>query len=228
MSRRSAWELPLSSGFLLLHEREPVTEELQPPLERYYFRPERLANRGARVVRDAIPRVPCTLKGATPVSPVRDLEGEHAASTTSFLSGRIGQKIFCTRFCLLRSCKKTEDCKSGKGSITQPHPVLQATGGATVLHKLDELQRFISGTAHATSCCSDPSLCGRAALCSLQCVHHQLPMAVISPLHRCRALVALPPLWALQAVACGEKYPAQTEIQSEPPSQSAGLHGQRR
>nr|XP_023699761.1 kinesin-like protein KIF12 isoform X2 [Paramormyrops kingsleyae] len=119
---------------------------------------------------------------------------------------------------------------------------------AQLLHKLDELQRsdtpvicyvtplttccksvccmcrVISSTAHATSSCSGPSLCGRAAHCSLQCVHHQLPLAIISPLHRCRA-VALPPLRALQAVASGEKYSAQTEIQSEPPSQSAGLHG---
>ncbi|XP_048833613.1 basic proline-rich protein-like [Brienomyrus brachyistius] len=54
---------------LQLRELEPATIELPPPPERCFFRPEQLANRGARAVGEAIPRVPRSLKGATPVSP---------------------------------------------------------------------------------------------------------------------------------------------------------------
>ncbi|XP_048836803.1 kinesin-like protein KIF12 isoform X2 [Brienomyrus brachyistius] len=158
--------------------------------------------------------------------PLGKVETDHLAEGSSCSSA-------CLKDLLQEVMQENRKLQVEKGALlnhiqsSKQQGALLSLEKAQLLHKLDELQRVISGTAHATCCCSGPSLCGQVARCSLQCLHHQLPMAVISPLHRRRALVALPPLRALQAVACGEKYPAQTEIQSEPPSQSAGLHGRR-
>ncbi|XP_048854583.1 uncharacterized protein LOC125722465 [Brienomyrus brachyistius] len=41
--------------FILKLPPSPAATDLPPPLERYFFRPKRLANKGASVVRDVIP-----------------------------------------------------------------------------------------------------------------------------------------------------------------------------
>nr|XP_023649554.1 tropomyosin-1, isoforms 33/34-like [Paramormyrops kingsleyae] len=62
-----AWEDVAAARLASFHPEKP------PPLESYFYQPERLGQGGIRAVRDAIPRIPQALKGAVAGLPAPDL-----------------------------------------------------------------------------------------------------------------------------------------------------------